>query len=172
MRILSIDLETLGREPGCVIASVGMARTDGDEVVDSTVVKPSIQEQLDIGMHVGADTIEWWMRQTDSARVATFTGGADRRSINDTLDAIDEYYDGCAFVTGYGAMFDVSILEYLYRVCDRGTPWRYTEILCLRTMCMMTGTKVDRSEGTHHDARDDAIAQGRAMIECIGKIGG
>lgn len=78
-----IDLETLGRGPGCVVPQVavvpfnlnGSPLEDGDEVRFTFNCKIHIGDQLAQGYTVDLATLSWWMQQKKEVRVDVFSGG-------------------------------------------------------------------------------------------------
>ena len=175
MDMFVLDLETLANEGGCVIPAIGWARVGSstpDEpmgIVSSGKVLVDIQEQLDIGQHVSERVLKWWMKQKPEAIHGTFFDGTPK-PVREALEEVSAAYVGCSYALGYGSAFDIAIIESLYKVHGVGIPWEYTSVMCLRTMCIMTGTKVDRGVGTHHDCEHDAVQQGKALIECVTKL--
>ena len=172
MRVLSPDLETLGREPGCVVLSIGyaVADTDGGEVTESGILYPNVQEQIDHGMHVCADTIRWWVAQSPEAQRGTFIEGNHQEPVKQALVTLSRVFQPCSFVTGYGSTFDVGIIEATHRRFGVPTPWNYRGVLCLRTMCLTTGTVIDRTTGDKHNSEHDAMNQAYAFLECYLKL--
>jgi hypothetical protein len=57
---------------------------------------------------------------------------------------------------------DVPILEAAFKACGLVVPWKFWDVRDTRTLYDVTGVNVDRSQGTHHNALDDARAQAEA----------
>ena len=66
---IMLDLETLSTNTNAVILSIGMAAfTIEKGIFDTFYVNLDIDNQITNGGHISADTLIWWMKQTDDAR--------------------------------------------------------------------------------------------------------
>ena len=66
----SIDLETLGNKPYSVILDIGIVafHRDTDTVDEGTNILVNAQDCVAHGLRMNADTVLWWMNQSDAAR--------------------------------------------------------------------------------------------------------
>ncbi|HAM3313070.1 TPA: exonuclease, partial [Escherichia coli] len=123
---LSVDLETMGKNPDAPIISIGAIFFDpqtGD-------MGPEFSKTIDIdtaGGVIDRDTIKWWLKQSREAQSAILT---DEIPLDDALLQLREFIDensGGFFVQvwGNGASFDNVILRRSYVRQEIPCPWRY-----------------------------------------------
>ena len=178
---LSVDLETLGTEPGAVITQIGLAAFNSRPVIttrdksgleivgDRIDVDP--QSCLDAGMHASWSTISWWLTQDAEARESMARQiGLD---IHTALGRVDNFIAGQMGshfkVWGNGATFDISLLNEMYRIDNRKVPWQFRNIRDMRTLIAVT-TEDKILWGVAkvaHSAMHDAIAQAETIRSCF-----
>jgi exodeoxyribonuclease VIII len=74
---------------------------------------------------------------------------------------------GPAFVWGNGADFDNAILASAYQLMNIGTPWKFYNNRCYRTVKNLhPQIKLERS-GTYHNALDDAVSQTQHLLAIL-----
>lgn len=140
MRHYALDLETLGKGPTATIIGIGAVPFDIDTGVvypdeDSfyTAVDPSTC--MKFGLLPDGDTIMWWLRQSDEARLAVQDGtGIQQACIALAEFMAPEDYDGNVSVWGNGAAFDNVILASAFRETGIAQPWTYKHDMCGRTL--------------------------------------
>lgn len=192
MTHVMIDIETLGTRPGSVILSIGAVAFDpfngtaflGDASTDSFYTQVSPTSCQHHGLKIDPETEQWWHSQPHEARNAALgcflSVRRDPRGhqqfppkLKDALAALDSWWrtvDG-KYIWAHGPGFDLALLEAAYRAIGWREPWRYDAARCTRTIYDLAGVKPDRSQGTHHHALDDAIAQAKAVIDAYHKLG-
>jgi hypothetical protein len=73
MKDIMLDLETLGTKPGGIILSIGAAQFDlkkGLIDADNTFYENiQISDSVEKGFTITGETIEWWFKQDDNARL-------------------------------------------------------------------------------------------------------
>ena len=82
-----VDIETLGREPGCVVVSIGAVEFGygiKDEL-DLDVAPTSCQRA---GLDIDAETLAWWLTQGEAAR-SQLLGGQPLAEALDELQQRD-----------------------------------------------------------------------------------
>ncbi|HII2071511.1 TPA: 3'-5' exoribonuclease domain-containing protein, partial [Escherichia coli] len=165
---LSVDLETMGKNPDAPIISIGAIFFDpqtGD-------MGPEFSKTIDIdtaGGVIDRDTIKWWLKQSREAQSAILT---DEIPLDDALLQLREFIDensGGFFVQvwGNGASFDNVILRRSYVRQEIPCPWRYHNDRDVRTIVEL-GKAIDFDartaipfEGERHNALDDARYQAK-----------
>lgn len=167
-RHLMVDIETLGSRPGAVIASIGAVVFTEERVISEWECNVSVTSAQAEGLKFDADTILWWLRQSEAARAQTFTVRA-----MSTFDALTElvcFADDHRVVDywSHGATFDLVLLDAASHVT--GAPQLvkdFRRARDTRTMYEITGVnpKTFMGTGTAHNAVDDARAQALAVIE-------
>lgn len=172
---IMLDLETMGRAPGCGIVSVGAVPFDplGKGVTDQFYRNVSLQSCLDAGLTLNADSLLWWSCQTVRARRA-LTENPRPEPLKIVIDAFKEWFGktGAKKIWSHGAPFDLPILQAAHAAVGVETPWDYPNARDTRTVFDLAGgIKIIRKGGTHHNALDDAIAQAQAVQRAYKKLG-
>ncbi|QJI52284.1 hypothetical protein [Cronobacter phage JC01] len=162
-RDVMIDIETLGRSPGCSVLSIGAVAFDRytGEIGETFYCCMGYENARAFG-HVDPDTLEWWQKQSDAAKQDAFNGSDNPRE--SALKFI-QWLDGNDLVWGNGSVFDITILEAWFAQLHLPTPWKFWNIRDVRTAVDLAGInplKFER-EGTFHNALDDAIHQVKYM---------
>lgn len=161
-----VDLETFGSTPGSAIASIGAVafnpRTGEIGERFYAVVDPATCQRE--GMTIDADTMLWWLKQSDGARAALAIN--PKLTIYTALAEFSAFWErvGGTHFWGHGANFDDPLLNAAYRATRSPPPWKFFNSRCTRTLFDLSGVKPDRAEGTHHNALDDALAQAKAVV--------
>lgn len=174
-RELMIDLETLGTTADCVVLSIGACffDTETKEVGPTFLLNPNVEQQTTIGRKVNANTLKWWLEQDEKAKKVF---SEPSFAIEDTLNLLSSWITtndpkSEVRVWGNGSTFDISILENLYAQMKAPVPWKYSNVMDLRTFrrFVADNAKVSRIEGTHHNALDDAKNQAQFVIDHVNK---
>lgn len=165
MNNIIIDLETLGTKPGSAILSIGAYELETERSFYKAIdLKSCFQSRLS----VDADTIEWWMKQSDEAR-AVFND-PNKVKLNVALLELSKWVNKVYAPTiwGDGANFDCTLLEVAYRACALECPWHYTKVRCYRTLKNLVKGLDKTRTGVYHKADDDARVNGlhlKAILE-------
>jgi hypothetical protein len=178
---LSVDLETLGTEPGAVITQIGLGAFNtrpiltthdktGLEIAGQRIdVDP--QSCLAVGMHVAWATISWWLQQEDEAResMARSHGHNIAVALHEVNNFIKNQMADDFKIWGNGATFDVTLLNEAYRKCYFPVPWKFRNIRDMRTLVAVTpGDKIMWGVAkVAHDAMADAVAQAETIRSCF-----
>jgi hypothetical protein len=168
---IMIDIESLGVTPGSVILNIGAVEFDpvsGQFGNDFYVALDIEESQRHCGCTIAASTIKWWMVQSEAARVASF-GNDDSTSPAAALYMLHSFVKKRK-VWSHGPAMDVVLLEWMYRKIGIEIPWKYGDVRCTRTIYDIAGVTINRSNGTHHNALDDAKAQALAVIAGYKKL--
>lgn len=178
-----IDIESLGTKPGAVVASIGAV------VFQPTYREPigrSFSSTIDIadaqkrGLTIDADTLAWWMHQSEQARASTFRGEWHLdEALAHLIAFVDEARafstDGDLRIWAHSQSFDLALLEAAFAVIDRRAPWNFREPRDTRTLFDLAGLdfKAFPAEPgeVEHDALSDARHQVRAVIEAYRLLG-
>lgn len=176
----SFDLETLSLRPNGVILSAGVAIFNDAEIIASGHFTFGVQHQIDMGRHIKANTLGWWMVQSEGAQNSVMPGlllpdGRDVTTLNlgRIADALAEHK--VQQVWGYGSVMDVQMLETLYDDMKLPVPWSYKNVMCLRTLAaqpLLANVPRVEFDGVEHNAEHDAIHQARRIIALRAKLMG
>lgn len=165
MNNVMLDIETLGNNSRSVIISIGAVEFDDRGLGREFYMVVDPQSCIDVGMVMDADTVMWWMKQSDAARSAFNQKG---EPIDDVLQEFKNWFPKDALVWGNGATFDNVIVDNAYRLCKMNKPWKYNADRCYRTLKSLRPDVNALSRlGTHHNALDDAKYQALHAIEIM-----
>ncbi len=167
-----IDLETMGNRPGCVIVSIGAVYFTCNGLHHEFYVRINPLSCQQFGLHFEANTIEWWLRQEDEARLEISELTKTGADIDDALLQFSRWFnqdaDGQACVWGNGSDFDISVILAAYEKCKLPVPWQFWKHRCFRTVKnFKQHGKADcepERTGTHHNALDDARHQAQWLL--------
>ena len=170
MRFMT-DIETLSsRNDGAIIAIGICAFTahpldDEEEIVDAMEIL--IDPALAIG-HRNLDTIRWWNDQEEHVREKMFSGVTSPWAACAQLTEFCNNYKKANEIWANPPQFDLILLRNLFNECGMKFPMHYRTERDFRTLAKLGQSKhIDYQsayEGLDkHDAKDDAIAQARAV---------
>lgn len=177
-----VDLETLDSRETAVILSIGAVRFSLDP---PELITPEFLGLIDAedcqryGLTIGANTVRWWMGQSEEARKALYQVKAPYADLTlhpALLEVALKVFNQFILdvpdtkVWGNGATFDNMILRNAFRACEIKPAWSYRNDLCYRTMKTMFPTSVPLIEknpaqpsGVPHNALDDARRQAKRL---------
>ncbi len=172
MTHISLDLETMGTGPMSSILSIGAVVFELDGTY-TNLSGPAFYTTIDLkscedhGLRIDASAVKWWATQSEAAR----------RVITDpdALLLAHALHQFASFVTDQaepriwcrGPDFDGVILNQAYKACSMKTPWKYSALRCVRTICDLANLDVNTVPriGPAHSALDDAFHQARCIQE-------
>lgn len=158
------DIETLGNRAGCIIMSIGAVKFNADGITERFYVRIDMELAQKEGFHFDADTVKWWLQQSEEARNELIKPGG--LGTYEALEAFNEFIgDQVVFLWGNGAGFDNPILAEAYRHLGLWRPWKFWNDRCYRTVkALHPDMPMQKRTGTHHNALDDAISQAEHLI--------
>ncbi len=156
-----LDIETLSTDPHATVVSIGAVSSLGLEFY----TRPNMDEQIRAGRNIKADTVAWWMSQSDEARSAFSTKEVSvREALNalryfiqavKTIEKVDE-----VLVWAKPPSFDCVILKTLYEFANDECPWGFRDERCFRTLIkIFPDVSPPTASGVAHNALDDARYQ-------------
>ena len=173
MSSVMIDLETLSVKPNAVILTVGALKFDpcSDTINDddSLYLRIDVDEQVNIGRAIDEETIEWWGKQDPIVRDETLSDG-NRVSLEYLTTRLNQFLVGAKDIWCQGPMFDMVILENLYRQIGKPAPWSYWQIRDSRTIFGVHGDPREKRRPGHHNALSDCIYQAKGIQEIYEKF--
>jgi hypothetical protein len=98
---LMLDIETLGRGPGCIVPQVAIVPfnlngTPLEEGAPTLHVKLHIGDQLAAGYAMDPETVAWWLKQKAAVREDVFSGSVIlkdfQQTFNKYIKTIEEKY--------------------------------------------------------------------------------
>jgi hypothetical protein len=169
MTHVMLDIETLGREPGCVVLSIGAVTFDphvpeGTEIYGARSFEALIAPAscLEYGMDIESDTFKWWLTQGAEAFHYAMSG---TEKLYQVLGGFALWLEsvGMTELWAKSPQFDCSILAGAYRKTGQALPWGYRQPRDLRTLLALAGSNFPAvpMTGIEHRALDDAAHQVR-----------
>lgn len=170
MRDLMIDIETLGSRPGSAVLSIGAVTFNADTGLMGEEFYAAIapESAVSVGLTTDVATMIWWMKQSDEARQAAFSGD---RPIKAALTDLADYVRrvDASRVWAKPPSFDLILLEAAFAACNIEVPWHFRAHRDCRTIFDLTGT-LQPYFGTAHNALDDAKGQAFGVIAAYAKL--
>lgn len=165
---ISIDIETLGVTPGCVVLSIGACEFDDDgDILRTFQTHIDVEDSVEHGMHIDASTVIWWLMQSKEAQDAI------TKAATVPLDlALIAFAEAFAWadkrVWCNGAAFDFPILAAAaHKKVGMKVPWAYYDEMDMRTikgLCTKAEWNNFKVAPTlAHDGLADAIAQAKTI---------
>lgn len=173
MADLMIDIETLSILPNAVVLTLGAVQFDPFDPVErfytENYFKFDIDEQLELGRDVNEDTVEWWGRQSEETRNEALSDEG-RTTFSEYSPVLTKMVVGSKRIWAQGPVFDMGILENLYRQKKTPIPWQYYNVRDSRTLLQALGDT--RNAGAKaHNALEDCKEQIRAIKRSVSKFG-
>ena len=163
---IMLDIETLSTRPDAVVLTLGAVKFSpwASEVDTDTglYVRVDVDEQLALDRHVQQDTVEWWGKQAEEVREEAL-GDANRTSVTELLNQLNKFVVGVDNIWCQGPVFDIVILENLYRQVERPTPWQFWQIRDSRTLFGVHGDPRGKGAKGAHNALIDCYYQAEAV---------
>lgn len=165
----TIDIETLGTSPDTVVLTIGGIKFDpmeDDGLHSQFYYRLDADEQIEMGRTVDEKTLEWWEKQPEEIRKeALETTG--RVSTEETLKALNKWLVGVDKIWCQGPVFDIGILQNLYKQIGLHHNWPFYIIRDSRTLfSLMDKDPRKEIDFAAHNALEDAIVQSL----CIQKV--
>ena len=160
MKHVMIDIETMGNMSHSAIVSVGAVRFDLEtgEIGEKFYMNVDLQSCLDAGLIINADTLMWWLNQSEAARKKIIEKG---HSLNNVLISLSAFVTKDDEVWGNSARFDLGILSDAFNTCKMPIPWDFRKERCVRTLVSFAPEvkEAEPNTGVAHDALADCIFQ-------------
>lgn len=174
-----IDLETFGTGPNAPIGRIGAVAFEaksGGGVLNGKAFSVYVKEPTGV---YDADTVLWWMDQSDPARRKLIEGmgnGVDLPTALDLLEAwpineLGSAWRNIEHVWAKPATFGPPILSSAYRMCGRREPWHYRAVRDVCTVYWLLGDPPEMDPiGMAHDAVDDCLNQVCELQAVLGRL--
>ena len=168
-----LDIETLGTCPDCVVLTLGAVKFNPytrEDITDGIYCKPDVDDQIARGRIVREDTMEWWSTQAEAVREEAL-GMEGRIPVVQMLQELNRFLVGANNIWAQGTVFDIGILEHLYKQYGMVANWNYWQITDSRTLFKIHGDpRVKGKEGLHN-ALEDCVSQAQAVQQIYADIG-
>ena len=173
MQDYSLDLETPGNRFNSGILAIGACQFDRNTgVIGKTFYREiDIESALRYGT-LSADTLCWWMGQSEEARKLFTDKTRQKHLLPRALVELAAFIPKGSRVWGNGATFNITILEHAYFQAAQKHPWDFWNIRDMQTAVDMADYQKNTIpfSGTAHNALDDATHQAKVISWCFNKI--
>lgn len=162
-----LDLETLATSPDSVVLTFGAIKFDPftDTIDKGMYIRLDVDEQISLGRKIDEGTLAWWGCQNEQVREEAL-GEDGRISIDNFTSQLNKFIVGANRIWAQGPVFDIVILENLYRQIGKPAPWPYYTIRDSRTLLKALGD--DREGGANlHNALADCVSQAEAVQSAV-----
>ena len=170
----TIDIETLGTSPDAVVLTIGGIKFDptaDDGLHSEFYYRIDADEQIEMGRSVMESTLEWWEKQSEEVKAEALepTG---RVPVEDTLKSLNKWLVGVDKLWCQGPVFDIGILENLYKGADLHYNWSFWNIRDSRTLFgLMPKDPRKEMNFAAHNALADAIVQSLCIQKVYKELG-
>lgn len=164
---ISIDIETLGITPGCVVLSIGACEFDDDgNILGTFHTHIDVADSVKLGMHMDASTVMWWLAQSKEAQDAITKAAV--KGLEQALLELEAAFDWKDVrVWCNGAAFDFPILTAAHNKVGKKVPWAYYNEMDMRTLKGLTSkaawNALKVAPTLAHDGLADAIGQAKTI---------
>jgi hypothetical protein len=167
---LMVDLETMAVTPRAVVLTLGAVHFNpyGNGYGDKLYLRFDLDDQDKLGREIDPNTLDWWANQDPKVMEEAFSPD-DRVPLKDAMDQFHKFAWGCDAFWAHGSLFDIAILEDLYRQIEKPVPWQYWQIRDTRTIFDL-GWNPDMPQASKHDALQDAIRQSVGVQNIYAKL--
>lgn len=167
-----LDLESLATGPDAVVLTLGAIKFDpfdaDREINQALYVRVDVDEQLALGRRYNDETLSWWNTQPEDVREEAL-GESDRISLDDFTRQLNKFIVGADRIWAQGPVFDIAMLENLYRQIGKPAPWDFYRIRDCRTLLKALGDTRPPGRDQLHHALADCVYQAQAIQHVVKK---
>jgi len=169
---IMIDIESLDTSPFCCILTIGAVRFDpkGMGVAEKLELRPTLEDQTELGRTINEDTLRWWGTQSSEAQLEAL-GDEGRIPFKEAMEQLYKFCWNRRAVWSNGAAFDCVVMETAWTQLGMRIPWPFYTVRDTRTVYEITNVKLnDKSYKTTHKAVEDAERQVLVLQEGYKKL--
>ena len=166
-----VDLETMAVSPRSVVLTLGAVQFNPftDEIYKELYMRIDLDDQDKLGREIDQNTLDWWAKQDPAVMEEAFS--ADNRvKLVDAIDQFHKFAWGCDKIWSHGAVFDIIIIEDIYRQLNKPIPWEFWRCRDTRTLFDLADPEMPKSV-EQHNALFDAVRQARGVQTVMRKLG-
>tara|TARA_R110002167_G_scaffold60282_2_gene170393 strand:+ start:1108 stop:1680 length:573 start_codon:yes stop_codon:yes gene_type:complete len=179
---MMLDIETMDTSKEASVLSIGACMFDPrgandygkraeDPITDTHYERASLRSNLEAGRTMSADTILWWMQQSEAARFELHSGeqsplGIALYNFRKWAVARDQV---ATRIWAKSPDFDCVIMQDAMTKSAEMWPFKFWESRCVRTITELAYPEGDEPPlgiGVAHNALDDSIRQALRVQEC------
>lgn len=166
-RDIMIDIETMALTPDALVLSIGavafIPRSACRSAEKELLLIPDFMDQVMRGRRIDPETQKWWGAPERAAAADHWLAPTKTCSFHETLRALADFIrlEGPERIWANGAVFDIGILEHMYRAAGLTIPWKYNMVRDSRTirqevpiLSNRDGTPVTATGLAHHPIGD------------------
>lgn len=173
MMDIMLDLETLSTKPDATVLTFGACKFNPyrQEDIDKGIYfRINVDQQITLGRDVDDSTVEWWGKQAEDVREEAL-GDGDRITLEQFTKELNRFIVGAKNIWAQGPVFDIVILENLYRQLGLPCPWQFWQIRDSRTLLSTHGDPREKNKVGLHNALEDAVSQAQAVQHVFNACG-
>lgn len=164
----TIDIETLSTKPDAVVLTIGGIKFNPftkEEPHSEFYYRLEVNEQSERGRDIEEDTLNWWATQPPEIMEEAL-GDENRVSVAQTLTDLNKWLVGADKIWCQGPVFDICILENMYRQYDKHFNWVFWNIRDSRTLFgLMPEDPRKKYKFAAHNALEDCRIQSKCIQE-------
>lgn len=171
---LMIDLETLDTKNSTVVLSIGAVcfNYETGEIGPKFYCTLSRDEQIVKGRTISNSTLKWWESQNEEAQDVLVKSQLDTIPVGAKLQVFYNFVKANTSKVRAWAnspSFDLEIMKHILNQYDIKVPWLFYNERDVRTFrhVKANNDKINRTEGIHHNALSDALAQVNFIVDYI-----
>ena len=166
-----IDIEGLSLQTDSIVAQIACCEFGFDRIgaLSMFYTKVDVISCEKLGMRADADTVLWWLQQSEEAR-AELVSQLNAPALHAALDCLSGYIKETANdpddieVWAKGPRYDLAVLETGYHLTGLPCPWKYNQWCDVRTALRLFGSE---SPNGAHQALNDCHIQIQALQRAI-----
>lgn len=172
MSDVMLDIETLDTNPNCVVLTLGAVKFNpfSNEIDpnECLYIKLDVDQQIAMGRNVNDGTIGWWSTQPKEVYEDAMAEEG-RTDLQSFCKQLNKFVANAERIWAQGPVFDIVILENLYKQLGNPVPWPYYSIRDSRTLLKALGDNREPGRNQAHNALADCIYQVQAVQAAIKK---
>ena len=172
-RHIMLDIETMGHTRDSVILTFGAVCFDpysSEEPYSPLYHRLNVDQQFELGRVTTESTLEWWGKQPPEIFEEAM-GEDGRTDLEVFVKDLNKYLVGADKIWAQGPLFDIILIEDLYRMLGIPTPWQYWQIRDSRTLFDLGSADAKLNNKSAHNALADAYAQAISVQNVLYNLG-
>jgi len=173
MKDVMLDLETFGTGPDAVIVQIGACFFDRatGEIGETFKVNVTPKSAIESGAIMDADTVCWWMNQSEAARKSILA--EPQLDIETAMIQLNQFLSPAKAIWSH-ATFDFVIVTQTLRRLKIKPKFRYQAARDIRTLNDLGKTALTNTpsirDGVHHDALEDCKFQVKYCVVALNSL--
>lgn len=170
MNDVMLDFETFGTGKNACVCQIGAVYFNNvtGEVGAQFKTNVNARSHVRAGAEIDADTVYWWLQQSDAARQSLLYDGKD---VLQAFEELNNFLSSAKRIWSH-ATFDFVILQYTLKQLDIKPKFSCKAAMDIRTLSYLGGNKKFDTprEGVHHDALADCLHQVKYVTVALNSV--